>query len=167
MLGEHPITPVLAGHRPRCSQGVRPRQAGAADHKPGHPPGSWSHSREDFCLCWSGNRLRPIFLVRENENAIVFRVRQRHPPGPDQQHRRDRRPADPGGLAGQRYPYRGGRTPHPSRSKTSTPRGQPTTEVLATSRAGLAKLLARRSTSPLRSESVKGRYSRTEGDTGV
>ena len=36
-----------------------------------------------------------------------------------------------------------------------------------TSRAGLAKLLARRSTSPLRSESVKGRYSGTGGNTGV
>jgi len=36
-----------------------------------------------------------------------------------------------------------------------------------TSRAGLAKLLARRSTSPWRSESVKGRYSGTGGNTGV
>jgi hypothetical protein len=36
-----------------------------------------------------------------------------------------------------------------------------------TSRAGLAQLLARRSPSPFRSESVKGRYSGTGGNTGV
>jgi hypothetical protein len=36
-----------------------------------------------------------------------------------------------------------------------------------TSRAGLAKLLARRSTSPSGSGSVNGRYLRTGGDTGV
>ena len=54
-------------------------------------------------------------IMRQDKNAIVFRLRQRHPPGRDQQHRQDRRPADPGSVAGQRHPYRGGRTPHPRR----------------------------------------------------
>ena len=47
-------------------------------------------------------------IERENESAIVFQVRQRHPPGRDQEHHRDRRLADPGGMAGQRHPRRGG-----------------------------------------------------------
>src|SRR5215475_11625074 len=54
-------------------------------------------------------------IAREDENGIVFKVRRQHPPGRDQEHGRDRRPADSGSVAGQRHPRRGGRTPRPRR----------------------------------------------------
>jgi catechol 2,3-dioxygenase-like lactoylglutathione lyase family enzyme len=61
-------------------------------------------------------------IVRENENAIMFRCGN-STPGP--------LTGRPGGMAGQRHPHGDGRTPHPRHQGRRLRHPGPATEVLA------------------------------------
>src|SRR6266542_914446 len=126
MLEEHPITPVLAGHRPRRSQGVLTTASWGCR--------SSERTKMPSCSgCGSGTHLNVT-------NSTV---------GTADQHTQ---------AAWQVTDIRAEmaelRT-HGIKVEDFDTRGQ-RPKSWRTSRAGLAKLLARRSTSPSGSESVKG-----------
>jgi len=127
-------------------------------------------------FCWpptspqpgNSNRGKPgLQIERENQNIIVFRCgNSTHlDMAKSTTGTADRQTQAAWQISGIRAEIAGLRT-HAIKVEGFDTRGQ-RPKFWRASRAGLAKLLARRSTSPLRSGSVKGRYSGTGGDTGV